>query len=195
MGALEDAGGGDDGPDVVLKPQTSYLLGEPDYTRALSIFRKHCSGGWAGLAVSRQKPSLLRDRFSLEGIDFIWLTSNIEADPGGGVNVSPTSITKLSQHITTHLEKNSKALVLLMGLEYLITHNGFKSVINLIYLLNDKIMAGDNVLMVCINPDAHSTLSGSPPVPFTSRPRSLTHLTSPLLVRILYSTSMGLPSL
>ena len=52
--------------------------------------------------------------------------------------------------------ENEKAVVLLAGLEYLSTQNGFKAVINLAYLLNDKVMSGDNILLVTINPGAFS---------------------------------------
>jgi len=142
-------------PDLI--PETSYLIEDGDMKRTAEIFRQNISRGFSGLCISREKPDRLRYSYGLEQVSFIWLSSNADAKTDDVIVMGPTSITNLSQEIDAFLAAREKSLVLFTGIEYLSTQNGFKSVINLLYLLNDKIMSGNNILIVAVNPQAFTT--------------------------------------
>jgi len=139
-----------------MESQTSYLIEDTGLDPGIHTLREVGSTGYSSLLISRQRPGKLKEKFGLEDTSFIWLTSNIEKVGSGVTLIGPTAITKLSTSITGFMGENEKAVVLLAGMEYLSTQNGFKAIINLAYLLNDKVMTGDNILLVTLNPGAFS---------------------------------------
>jgi len=138
-------------PQTILDIQRGYLIESMEHEEAMALFTDHITHGHQGLCITRHNPEILRTKYDIKKTPFIWLTTNVLKEEAC---ISPSQITKLSQSIVSFLEEAQKGIILLMGLEYLISQTSFKSAINLIYLLNDKIMAGDDILLVNINPDA-----------------------------------------
>lgn len=102
-----------------------------------------------GFIVSRQHPNLLRERFGLENTPIIWL-----ATQAGESIVDPTSLGLLSHAVMDFLSKTKNGVVLIDGIEYLVTNNDFKKVIRMLEQINDFVMQYRGYLIVPIDPRA-----------------------------------------
>ena len=136
-----------------LDSNVSYLITDPTPHPAFNIFHDQVRHGHQGLCISRMKPDTVKSRYGLEKTPFIWLTGNRSDDV---VCIEPKAIPKLSQAVQDFLGKTDRGIILLSGIEYLIAQNGFKAVLNLLYLLNDKVMVDENMMLVYVNPDSLS---------------------------------------
>lgn len=103
----------------------------------------------SGFIVSRQHPNLLRERFGLENTPIIWL-----ATQAGESIIDPTSLGLLSHAVMGFLSKTKNGVVLLDGIEYLVTNNDFKKVIRMLEQINDFVMQYRGYLIVPIDPRA-----------------------------------------
>jgi len=65
----------------------------------------------------------------------------------------PTDLVALTSAIHRHLEGGNAAVVL-EGLEYLVSLNGFSSVLRFVQTLNEKVVLNDSVLLITANADA-----------------------------------------
>jgi len=102
-----------------------------------------------GFVVSRQHPSLLREKFGLENTPMIWLATQ------AGENImDPSSLGLLAHAVMDFLSKTKNGVVLIDGVEYLVTNNDFKKVIRMLEQINDFIMHYQGYLIVPIDPRA-----------------------------------------
>jgi hypothetical protein len=81
-------------------------------------------------------------------VPIIWL-SNVAKDE----SIRPKDLEKLSYSIERHISEGN-AIVLLEGLEYLITNNNFITVLRLIQALRDQVAMHSAILVMPINPVA-----------------------------------------
>jgi PAS domain S-box-containing protein len=140
------------GMESMFEPGHSYIILEPDHAGGTRHFLERVFYGHHGLFITRRNPAVLRKRHQLEKTPFIWLTSN---EHEGEICIKPSNIQKLASAITSFLDQTDKGTVLFTGIEYLATQNGFRSLINLLYLLNDKVMMSDDILLLSVNPKAY----------------------------------------
>jgi len=136
----------------VLEPGNCYIVLEPKNEGAIRRFMDHVSHGHQGLFITRKNPVPLRTRLDLQKTPFIWLTNNEHEEE---LCIIPTDIQKLASAITSFLDKSENGIVLFTGLEYMAAQNGFKSLMNLLYLLNDRVMVSDDILIASVNPKAY----------------------------------------
>ncbi len=102
-----------------------------------------------GLVVTREFPDTVRAAFGLQVTPIIWL-----AESPGERRVAPTSLTALSDTITRFMEASQNGIVLLEGMEYLVTHNGFRKVLKLLDSLNEATWVSKARLLVAADPNA-----------------------------------------
>lgn len=102
-----------------------------------------------GFVVSRQHPNLLREKFGLENTPIIWL-----ATQAGENIIDPTSLGLLVHAVMGFLSKTKNGVVLIDGIEYLVTNNDFKKVVRMLEQINDFIMQYQGYLIVPIDPRA-----------------------------------------
>jgi hypothetical protein len=115
-------------------------------------FKSGLVGGKKGMCVTRVFPQKVREQYELSGLPIIWL-SNI----GKEDSVRPKDLEKLSLLLEQFLTKES-GLVLLDGIEYLITNNNFLTVLRLVQSLRDQIAVNKATLLLSVNPstlDSH----------------------------------------
>ena len=133
-----------------LEPGFIYLLMSTETDTSFRIFQDLVKHGHPGLCVSRVMPDTVRRIYSLEKTPILWLTTNKLHDQHC---VSPTNIVDLSSAIINFMEKTKDGVVLLDGIEYLITQNTFRSILNLMQLLNDKIMLNKSSIILPLDPE------------------------------------------
>jgi len=102
-----------------------------------------------GLVVTREFPDKVRQIHNLQVTPIIWLTES-----PGDRRVAPTSLTVLTDTVTRFMEANPNSIVLLEGVEYLVTHNGFKKVLKQLDALNETTWLARARLLLTIDAKA-----------------------------------------
>ena len=138
-------------PKYDLRPGNCYIIRERKSEKAFEIFTDLVTHGLQGLCVTRTRPETVRERFGLRKTPLVWLTQN--ADPVEKC-ISPTDMPRIHFVISDFLDKAEDSVILLEGLEYIITHNSFPSALKLIQLLNDRVMMHNSRLIMPVDPQA-----------------------------------------
>jgi hypothetical protein len=102
-----------------------------------------------GLAVSRQHPDLIRQKYGLEQTPIYWLATR-----AGQQVISPTNLGILTHTLIQFIEDNPSAVILLDGLEYLVSNNDFNKVLRVIDQVNDHISQSKAILIIPVDPRA-----------------------------------------
>lgn len=126
----------------------SYLLKEEIPDQSFDIFVDAAKHGVPCLCVTREYPEKVKERWDIKGIPFLWLSMDQEK----AFSRDPSNLALLYSDMKTFISENRNCMVLLSGIEYLISQNGFSKVLKLIQHLNDKIAVSDSVLLVPISP-------------------------------------------
>ena len=102
----------------------------------------------SGLAITRTPPESLKTIYDLEKTPFIWL-SKIE----GPNTISPIYINSIMNLIKDFIENAKESVIILEGLEYIISQNNFDIVIKFIQALRDLILIENSRLIIPLNKD------------------------------------------
>ena len=130
-----------------LETATGYLVKEETPDSSYEIFKDWVTHGHQGLCITRDFPAKLRKKYGLEKTPIIWLSTSDTEN-----TIPPQNLSALFYHIENFLKKSEHGIILLSGLEYLITNNTYPSVLKFIQLLNEQIALRDSVLIVPISP-------------------------------------------
>jgi len=99
-----------------------------------------------GLAVSRQHPDLIRQKYGLETTPIYWLATR-----AGQEVISPTNLGILTNTIVSFVESNPSGVVLLDGIEYLVSNNDFNKVLRVIDQVNDHIAQSHAIMILPVD--------------------------------------------
>ena len=129
-----------------------YLVKEKRPNIAFAVFNEAVSHGANGMLVVREHPNRLRQIHSFNASKILWLTRRVGVD-----HIDPTELSLLSLEITKFVEGSQKSVVLLEGIEYIITQNDFESVLRFVNHLHDFVLAHDCAVIIVIDPRVLST--------------------------------------
>ncbi|MBS3790404.1 MAG: class I tRNA ligase family protein [Candidatus Thermoplasmatota archaeon] len=132
-------------PEGVSKSYT-YLIEEKTSDRSFKLFREILENEDTGLCVTRDYPDKIRKKYELEDVEMIWL-SNVDREDV----IRPKSLEKLSLALENFLARQGD-VILLKGVEYLISNNDFKTVLHLVQSIKDQVAVNEAILMIPINP-------------------------------------------
>ncbi|MFP4545791.1 MAG: DUF835 domain-containing protein, partial [Methanomassiliicoccales archaeon] len=104
------------------------LVREGKPVRSYRMFREALSQGAEGLVFSRSHPDLLRERYGLERTPVIWL-----ANQPGQDRLEPSNLSILHRMISDFISRSEDPVIMLDGLEYLISNNSTGEVLRLVY--------------------------------------------------------------
>jgi PAS domain S-box-containing protein len=133
-----------------LELGTTYLV-KNEVEKALEFFAKTALSGVEGLCITREYPPKMRQKYGLKKTPIIWLS---EEKVNGEITVY--SLQDLSASIGSFVEKVNRGVVLLDGVEYLITNNGFESFLRFLQMNRSRFEAKDSVLIIAV---AEGTIS------------------------------------
>ncbi|HJX05068.1 MAG TPA: DUF835 domain-containing protein [Thermoplasmata archaeon] len=102
-----------------------------------------------GLVVTREFPEVIRERYNIQVTPIIWLTES-----PGEMRIAPTSLAMLTDTIIRFMESNPNSIVLLDGIEYVVTFNEFKKVLRTLDTLNETAWITKSRLLVAVHPHA-----------------------------------------
>jgi len=133
---------------VELLDGACYLIEDPKPNLSFRIVSELARRGTPGLCITRLHPGIARDRYRLDGVRVVWLSDA----PGQDV-VRPNPIVSLSKEIESFVHAHGDAVVLLDGVEYLISRNGFDSVLMFVEHLNEFFARTSATLLVPLSPE------------------------------------------
>jgi len=137
-------------PVDLLKPGATYLFLD-ERQQARELFVLYLKSGRPGLWVTRRPPREARDLYGLDKTPFIWLTS---ATVPGENCADPGEFGHLSAAISSFTREAKNYLILIEGVEYIVTMTGFPTVLKLVQYLNDRVMSTGGMLLLVMNPPA-----------------------------------------
>lgn len=153
MGRRIEAGEVDVGIEAptlgAMRGRGSYVVREARGERVFALLQGLTAKNARPLCISRMHPKDLA-AFGLEPANCVWLTRQSEK---GFVCASPTDLVGLTTAIHRHLEGGNGAVVV-EGLEYLATQNGFPAVLRFVQAVHEKVVSRDSYLLVSANPEA-----------------------------------------
>jgi hypothetical protein len=146
-----------EGGAPVLAPGNSYLFTDRGVPKAYEALKRLLAEGRRGLVITRTHPSRVQQQYGFD-CPVMWIAKSIKATAAGGViNLEPTRLMKIHSTISDFIKVNPGAVVLLDGLEYLVTENGFSSVMKAIQLTNEEVAMSGALLIVPIDPRTMET--------------------------------------
>ncbi len=133
-----------------IKGGSSYLFTSKGVARAYEVLKKLLSEGKRGLVITRTHPNRVQQLYSL-GCPIMWIAKSSSA-AGGVISLEPTRLMKIHSTISDFIKANPGSVVLLDGLEYLITENGFGPVMKAVQLTNEEVAMSGSFLLVPLDP-------------------------------------------
>lgn len=139
-----------------LKAGRSYIVQESpphiSFDAFVNIISTHSGSGTGkttGLAVTRQHPEIVREKYGMDDTAVYWLATR-----AGDKVISPTNLGILSHMLVKFAEDTSDGIILLDGIEYLVSNNDFNKVLRMVDQVNDHITQSDCRLILPVDPRA-----------------------------------------
>ncbi|HEX9907328.1 MAG TPA: DUF835 domain-containing protein [Thermoplasmata archaeon] len=129
-----------------------YLVKEKRPAIAFAMFNEAVKHSASGMLITREHPNRLKQHHEFEAAKILWLTRRVGED-----HIDPTELSLLTMQITKFVEKNKKSVILLEGIEYLITQNDFETVLRFTNHLHDFVLAHDCAVVIVLDPRVLST--------------------------------------
>ena len=129
-----------------------YLVKEKRPGIAFAMFSEAVKHGASGMLVVREHPNRLKQQHEFEAAKILWLTRRVGQD-----HIDPTELSLLTLQITKFVEGHPKSVLLIEGIEYLITQNDFESVLRFTNHLHDFVLAHDCAVIIVLDPRVLST--------------------------------------
>jgi len=124
-----------------------YLVKEKRPGIAFAMFNEAVNRGAKGMLVVREHPNRLKQTHEFKAEKIVWLTRRVGED-----HIDPTELSHLSMNISKFIEGNKKSVLLIEGLEYLITQNNFETVLRFVNHMHDFVLAHDCAIIIVLDP-------------------------------------------
>ncbi len=137
-------------PAHQLERAQTYAIVESDGTYAFEIFHDLVTHGAQGLCITRRPPKFVTTKYGLERTPILWL-SRVATEKN---SLPPSPPEKVALAVEHFVSLGSNAVVMLDGVEYLIAHNDFASVLSLLHDLNELVGLHEAILLLPMDPAA-----------------------------------------
>jgi len=133
----------------VIEPGGAILIKDRSLHSSINVFRAEVEAGARGLVICRTHPDQVMESLRMTGIPMLWLVTQPGPD-----RIDPTSLNMLHHTISVFIEKNSPAMILLEGVEYLIVQNSLPKVLRMLHSIRDSVTVAGSKLIVPLDPNA-----------------------------------------
>ena len=132
---------------VDVRPGNVYLVEERRPRVSYELFEHALSAGCAGLVITRDFPKKLLSEKDLDSCRVVWLTNLV-----GEGRVNPTAIGILMSQIRNFIESQKRTVVVIDGLEYLVSLNTYDRMLQFMHQLRDIVATNECILVVPVDP-------------------------------------------
>ncbi len=136
--------------DISLKGNHIYLVQEKNSDDSLKFF-SGLLNNYLGLIISRNSLDYIKKAFGIENTPIIKLGTENRS----GSSPSISECKDILSIVSDFMKKSEKAAIYIDRLDYIISVNGFKNTMKLIYDLKDA-MEDDSVIVLSLNPNSIS---------------------------------------
>jgi len=134
-----------------LTPREAYLILEKTPEKSFEIFVDLVTHGVSGFVISREYPEKIKEKYHLVKTPMLWL-SRAEQE----IAINPDDLPKLIYIIEDFTRRSEESIVLLDGLEYLISQNTFDTVLKFLQEVKDIIILNRTQLILPLHKDTLS---------------------------------------
>ncbi len=126
-----------------------YIVTERTPKKSFEIFVDLVTHGVPGFIISRQFPEKVRKKYELRRTPVMWLSRSEMEN-----TLNPDDLHKLNYIIEGFVRKNGGSVILLDGLEYLVTQNSFQAIMTCLYELKDIVVMNNSRLIIPLHKNA-----------------------------------------
>ncbi len=131
-----------------LRESHCYLIKGANQSRSYEIFAGIVSNGTKGICFTREYPDKVVEKYGLDSVPIFWLCHSL-----GKERINPKRLGLLVREIVSFMQQNGNSVILLDGLEYLITNNDFERVIKTLHSIIEAVVQKSSILIIPVNPD------------------------------------------
>ena len=132
-----------------LKVSHSYLIEEERPVKCFEYFVDNLNVGLNGMALTRLNPKRVKEGHDVGEAQILWLTDR-EGDPDN--RITPV-LERIIYKIEDFLNSPGKSILLIDGLDYLISNNSFDAVLRFLRRLIDEISESDTIFIMSLTPE------------------------------------------
>jgi chromosomal replication initiator protein DnaA len=132
-----------------LKLSHSYLIKEERPVECFELLVEHSKLGYNCMVLTRMNPKRVRELYEVGDSMILWLTDR-DGDPD---NVISPVLEKIIYRIEELLNSPGKSLLLIDGLDYLISNNNFDAVLRFLRRLIDEVSESQTIYMMSFTPE------------------------------------------
>ncbi|MEM2838709.1 MAG: DnaA/Hda family protein [Thermoplasmata archaeon] len=133
--------------ELEVKPGHSYLIEEDRPTHSNLLLARMIKEGYRGLEITRMNPGKVRSDYGISG-EIIWLTDKESKNE----RTIPPSLEMIVHTIEEFLGQGEKGILLIDGLQYLISNTSFDGVLRFLRRLIDEFSESDSIMMISVSP-------------------------------------------
>jgi len=131
-----------------LVPGRSYLIEEDRPANAFQLFARALGGRRGGLVITRTNPKRIRETFSLEADRTLWLT---DRESKSEKTIQPV-LERIIYEIEDYMSQRPGSVILLDGLEYLVSSNSFEAVLKFVRRVVDTVSESHSLFILSVGP-------------------------------------------
>lgn len=137
-------------PKLDLERGYSYLIETDNPNSAFNLFQDYLRHGTSGMCISREYPEKIKKAYDLESATMFWLSYDRDIPYAR----EPTNIPLIYSEVKNFLDDDQEAVVLISGLEYMISQSNFIKILKFVQLLNENVAVRDSLLILPLSPEA-----------------------------------------
>ncbi len=131
-----------------LEEGYSYLIESEQPSVAFEIFIDHIAHGREAMCIVREYPEKLKEQYDISGSTALWLSYDRDVKYAR----EPTNIPLIYSEIKNFLDAADHGIVLISGLEYMVSQSTFVKVLKFIQLLNENVAVTGSILLLPVSP-------------------------------------------
>ena len=143
----DEDGDKDGNGEFDLENGYTYLVKDEDPSKAFNYLFDALDLGRKGSYITRDHPRKISRKYKLDNASYVWLTKM----PGEN-NIRPGQLDKINQFSEEFLKNSPGGVIVIEGLEYLVTHNDFEDVFSMVQSLKDLASVTESILVISISP-------------------------------------------
>ena len=136
--------------EISVPEGTVHFIAHEDPSYTFNIAREMIAAGYEGLCISTRPPDKIQHLYGLAHIEYRWITTSRSDDKRS----LPVSLEHIMRDIRDYLAKHDESLVIIDGIELLISRLGFENVQRFLHVLKDEIAVTKTRLIIPIDPRA-----------------------------------------
>jgi len=136
-----------DGDDFGLEDGYTYLLKDDDAQVAFTHLSEALEAGRKGFFITRNHPRKVTRKYNLDSASHIWLTKM-----PGETNLRPNQLDAIKKHSEAFLNNSQSGVLVMQGMDYLVSHNDFDRVFNLVQSLKDLASVSESIIILSVGP-------------------------------------------